>query len=196
MTKRTMDSRSRERALYQYNSALLRGDFDTVTSILAIAENDAVLTQMILELDQAYEEEQARDLSFEQDKATVGNLLQQHLTASEPVEAEEIPPITVSEVVSRMHADRAVSKADLTVSQQLQNSSIAVPFSPNVRSIKQLASSLGLTLSERFWQAFRETALLLGLRTSQQMGYAAARKQRVKRSGTSNPPAKGSRSDG
>lgn len=195
MTKRTIDSRTRERALYQYSSALFRGDFETVTAVLTAAESDSVLAQMILELDQAHEDESAKEAQFEQDKATVNVLLQQHLTTSEFVDAEDIPAVTVGEVVSRLHADRAIPKADLTASQQLQNSSIQVPLSPSVHSIKKLAASITLPLSERFWQAFRDAAILLGLRTSQQVSYAAARKQRAQRSSSSKPQEKGNRSD-
>lgn len=195
MTKRTTDSLDRERALYRYSDALLRGDFDTVTAVLTMAESDTVLAQMILELDQAYEEENARTAVFEQDKATVSSLLQQHLTGSEPAEVEDIPPVTVGEVVSRLHADRSVPAADLLASQILKNSPIAVPLSPTTRSMKELAASLGVSLSERFWGAFRNAALLLGLRTSQEVSYAAARKQRTQRSAPSKSTPRGGRSD-
>ena len=40
----------REKALFVYSSALERGDFDTVASILEQAEQDAPLAQMITEL--------------------------------------------------------------------------------------------------------------------------------------------------
>lgn len=196
MTKRTPDSRTRERALYQYSSALLRGDFDTIDAVLATAESDSVLAGMILELDRAYEEEQAREAQFEQDKTIVSSLLKQHLTSSDPAEPEEVPEVTVGEVVSRLHADRAIPKADLLVSQKLQNSSIPVPHSPSARSLKELAASLALPLSERFWKVFRDTAILLGLRTSQQLNYAAARKQRAQRPSSSKPQEKGRGSDG
>lgn len=195
MTKRTTDSLDRERALYRYSDALLRGDFDTVTAVLTIAETDTVLAQMLLELDQAYEEENARTAVFEQDKATVGSLLQQHLTASEPAEVEDILPVTVGEVVSRLHADRSVPAADLLASQILKNSPITVPLSPTTRAMKELAASLGVALSERFWRAFRDAALLLGLRTSQEVSYAAARKQHTQRSAPAKSPPRGGRSD-
>lgn len=196
MTKRTTESRTRERALYQYSSALLRGDFDTIDAVLTAAESDSVLAGMILELGRAHEEESAREAQFEQDKATVSTLVKQHLTSSDPAEAEEISEVTVGEVVSRLHADRAIPKADLLVSQRLQNSSIPVPHSPSVRSLKQLAESLALPLSERFWKVFRDTAILLGLRTSQELGLAAARKQRSQKPGSTKPQEKGSGSDG
>jgi tetratricopeptide (TPR) repeat protein len=43
--------RARERALFLYSSALQRGDFDAVAAVLKLAERDAILDQMIKDLD-------------------------------------------------------------------------------------------------------------------------------------------------
>jgi hypothetical protein len=45
---------ARERAVYEYTSALDRGDFDAVAAVLRQAEVDQVLEQMILEVNEAY----------------------------------------------------------------------------------------------------------------------------------------------
>jgi hypothetical protein len=48
---------ARERALYQYTSALDRGDFDAVAAVLQKAETDEVLERLILEVNQVYQAE-------------------------------------------------------------------------------------------------------------------------------------------
>lgn len=45
---------ARERLLFRYSSALERGDFETISTILREAERDALLDRMIRELDEAY----------------------------------------------------------------------------------------------------------------------------------------------
>jgi WD40 repeat protein len=52
MSKPSMSQRDRERALFRYRNALLRGDFDTVSSVLHLAESDSRLWQMLHELDE------------------------------------------------------------------------------------------------------------------------------------------------
>jgi LysM repeat protein len=44
----------REKLLFRYGGALERGDFETVASVLAEAEHDPILEQMILELNEAH----------------------------------------------------------------------------------------------------------------------------------------------
>jgi hypothetical protein len=45
---------AREKALYRYSSALERGDFEAVAAVLAEAEQDSELEQMILEMNEVY----------------------------------------------------------------------------------------------------------------------------------------------
>jgi hypothetical protein len=56
-----MTSQAREIALFRYTSALERGDFETVAAVLAQAESDPILAQMIREVDDvvAHELEQS-----------------------------------------------------------------------------------------------------------------------------------------
>jgi hypothetical protein len=48
---------AREKTLYRYSSALERGDFEVVSSILEEAETDPVLEQMLLEVNEVYQAE-------------------------------------------------------------------------------------------------------------------------------------------
>jgi hypothetical protein len=52
---------ARERALYEYTSALDRGDFEAVAAVLHQAETDEALAQMILEVNEAYGAELAEE---------------------------------------------------------------------------------------------------------------------------------------
>jgi hypothetical protein len=47
----------REKALYQYSSALERGDFEVVSAVLKEAEGDAMLERMLLEVNEVYQAE-------------------------------------------------------------------------------------------------------------------------------------------
>lgn len=57
---------AREKALFRYSCALERGDFDTVASVLAEAENDAVLERLILELNDVLQAEVAQQPQLEE----------------------------------------------------------------------------------------------------------------------------------
>jgi hypothetical protein len=48
---------AREKALYRYSSALERGDFEVVSSVLQEAEGDPVLARMLLEVNEVYRAE-------------------------------------------------------------------------------------------------------------------------------------------
>ncbi len=59
-----MDSKqlAREKATFAYSTALDNGDFDAVAAVLAQAEQDPVLEQMILELNEAFQDEMGVDM--------------------------------------------------------------------------------------------------------------------------------------
>jgi hypothetical protein len=50
MAKAVSTQRERERALFRYRNALERGDFDTVSEVLRLAQRDPLLVRMIAEL--------------------------------------------------------------------------------------------------------------------------------------------------
>ena len=59
-----MDSQqlAREKAAFAYSTALDNGDFDAVAAVLAQAEQDPVLEQMILELNEAFQDEMGGEM--------------------------------------------------------------------------------------------------------------------------------------
>lgn len=163
----------RERALLRYYVAASSGDMEGVCRVLSEAEHDPTLQRQILELEDALTDEEAKEAVEERDRAIVIELLDRYLST----EPEEPPTaLTVGVVVSRMQGDRSVSGADQAAAQLLQTSSEPLPSNLSVRAARELLGRLGAVASDRFQRAFRDTALLLGLSTSQEQA-AFARRQ-------------------
>lgn len=175
----------RERALLRYYIAASSGDMDGVCRVLSEAEHDPVLQRQILEMEDALTDEEAKEAVEARDRAIVIELLDRYLS-SRPEE----PPgsLTVGVVVSRMQGDRSVSATDRAAAQMLQSSGEPLPSNLSVRAARELLSRLGAVVSDRFQRAFRDTALLLGLSTSQEQA-AFARRQAP--SAAPRPPNKG-----
>ena len=108
MIKRSKEHLAREKALYLYGSALAEGDFDTVSAVLKLAECDGQLAQLLYELDQADEAAEERPAIPEQDVVLVQNLLRKYLPDNPST--EQIPEVTVGEVVARQVSYAAARK--------------------------------------------------------------------------------------
>jgi len=176
--------RAREEALHLYMDAFERGDFDRMTLILQQAEQDTELGNLIWEVHAAYEAEQESERR-ENDVELVQQLLRRHLPSGweTPVKLEEIPPLTVSDVIARMQADEAVKgpvKQELNaVVQRLRQSSQPLPKELGLHGIRQLFAQLGLQTSKQLQKLFSQTALFLSAGREQGMAHlAAARRQR------------------
>lgn len=180
MTNQATEQLVREKLLHRFGSALIQGDLDTIGDILRLAEQDAVLETQLLELGEAFDR-QWEDPAINLDAQLVQELLQEHLPQTEPAEAEEVPALTVGEVVTQLHLTREVPNLDREASARLRSSQTQIPTLLSKRAIKKLASKLQIALSERFWQLFRDAAIMMGLRASRQTSYIAARKQRSQR---------------
>lgn len=180
MTKQATEQLVREKLLHRFSSALLQGDLDTVGDILKLAEVDAELETQLLEIGEALDR-QCEDPAMEQDAQVVCGLLQAHLPQTEPAEADEVPALTVGEVVNQLHLKREVPNIDREASEPLRRSQIQIPTLLGKRALKKLAYELQIALSDRFWQLFRDAAIMMGLRASRQISYIAARKQRPQR---------------
>lgn len=185
MTKQATEQLVREKLLHRFGCALIQGDLDTIGDILELAENDAVLESQLLELGEALDKEW-EDPATEKDAQLVRELLCEHLPPAEPPEVEEVPALTVGEVVTHLHLMREVPRVDREASERLRGSQKQLPTLLGKRAIKTLASELQLSLSERFWQLFHDAAIMLGLRASRQISYIAARKQRSQRQATAD----------
>src|SRR5579885_597577 len=121
----------REKQLHLYMDAFERGDYDRMTQILNKAEQDPELGDLIWEVHAAYVVEQESE-KREHDVEVVRHLLRTSIpSAWGASEEEEIPPLTVGDVIARMQADEATrgltSREFTRVAQQLSRSSQLLP---------------------------------------------------------------------
>lgn len=174
---------ARERTLYCYSSALERGDFDTVASVLHEAEQDPVLERMILEVNEVYQEEY--DAAVQAGDAVLVRKLIREYLPSEMTHQEEItdvPPLMVNDVIARLQADIALSgqvdKEITIVTQRLQQNKKPLPEDLSQGGIQKLFGQIGVAVSNRFQKLFRQTAILLSMGREQGLAnLAAARRQ-------------------
>jgi len=152
--------------------------------------DDPELDRIITEIDLAYQEEEELT-PMVQDAQLVRDLIRKHLPSAFEAEETDDKPLTVGEVAARLKADRKVSTADEETNRLLLASSTPVPAWLSGKAIKKLAEELGITASQRFWQAFKETAILLNIgRTYSQTQLLAAREERAEyRYKKETPPA-------
>ncbi len=179
-----MDRLEREKALYRYSAALEGGDFETVESVLRKAEDDPTLETMILEMNAVYEGAYgapAADAAAE----TVRLLLRETMSSGLGVDLPEadIPPLTVSDVAARLHADAALRPQNdgniAALTRQLRQVDMPLPPNLNRRGVANLFETLGLKVDRRVQDLFRETAIFLSMGREQGMTrLAAARRQR------------------
>lgn len=175
---------AREKALHRYMDAFERNDFDTMSQVLAQAEQDPELENLIWEVHAAYAAEEEVE-QREHDVEQVQHLLRRHLPSGweTPVNIEDMPPLTISDVAARMQADEAVRgsvKQELNnVVQRLRQSNTTLPENLGLRSVRDLFAQLGVQASKQLQKLFSETALFL--RSGRQQGMAqmaATRRQR------------------
>jgi hypothetical protein len=164
---------NRQKAIQRYVSALDSGNLDDVLILLEEATKDPVLDQMIIEVNQAIEQEEGLT-PFAKDANLVRDLAQTYFDHTEIPEDER--HITIRDVAARMQADRRVPVSDQEIHKHLLKLSTPLPEILNFQAIRKLASKLGIDASEKFWRVFRDTAIMLGIGRGQAR-MAAARKQ-------------------
>src|SRR5258708_31375264 len=174
----------REKALSSYMDAFERGDFEGMAHVLEQAKQDPELEHLIWEVHAAYQAEEGIERR-EHDGELVHQLLRRHLPSGwETTQSiEEIPPLTVSDVIARMQAEEAAKgtiKQELnTVVQRLRQSTMPLPRNLGLQGIRTLFSQLGLQTSKQLQKLFSETALFLSAGREQGMAHLAApRRQR------------------
>lgn len=171
----------RDQAIDHYMQALDQGDIDTVEAILDQAAYDPELDRLLHEVNTALYVEDGLD-TFVTNAERVRSLARQHLQsafADAEVEAMIERPLTVSDVVARLQANRQIAPLDQEASRQLLGSGVELPDEITTRTISELARCIGVAASEQFWRVFREAAIMLGLGHSHAQAHlAAAREQR------------------
>jgi hypothetical protein len=167
----------RDQQVERYILALDRGDFDTVTVILAAAEADPELDQLLVEVDGALHAE-AQLTTRTEDAKTVRVLLRKHLPSAF-AEPETGPP-TVGDVAARLQADHASGRlpllpGDLHANAQLLGRTVLLTGRLTPRTIRQATEPLGVQASDRYWELFRRAAGELALARAGAVHQAAAR---------------------
>ena len=175
---------SREKMLFQYSRALQQADLDAVDIVLAEAANDPELMGMILEMNGALEAEDARAVAQEGPDLVLQSLLQEHFPSNtEDIGETDLPPLTVADVLSRLKEDapRFIS-VEREAAEADRGAAAPVPQDLSQRSVRQFFDRLGLSMSERFREAFRETAILLSMgRRQSELRMAMTRRQERQR---------------
>lgn len=170
---------AREKTLHRYMDAFERNDFEGMSQVLIQAEQDPSLETLIWEVHAAYaveEEYEQREHEVEQ----VRQLLRQHLPSGleTPLTLEEMPPLTVSDVIARMQADEAIRgsvKQELqSVAQRLCQSSQTLPEQVGLHGVRRLFAQLGVQASKQLEKLFSQTALFLTSGRQQGMAQLAA----------------------
>lgn len=183
---------SREKAIHFYIQALDQGDMEVVAQILESACDDPELERIITEINSAYqEEEQLTPIATDAD--LIRDLLRKHLTSAfETIKEEEKPlnfedfdeqeeekPLTVGDIAKRLQDTNRIPSADKHMMSKLLGSTVPLPVKLSIQAVRQLAVELGITVSERFLDIFRDTAITMTMgRSHSRAQLAAAREQR------------------
>jgi hypothetical protein len=203
MSEKQMDNReqlTREKALYLYANALERGDFATIEAILEQATRDIDLDEMIFELHEAYQDEQ--EGVHADDAALVRELIRAHLPsglAMSEDEVLEVPPLTVGDVCASLQTKAAIQGGDArevkSLTERLRQSEAPLPEELTGRKVRQFFAQLGVSVSERFQELFREAAIFLSMSREQDMARLSAARREPRRRPRTKPleKQKGSR---
>src|ERR1041384_5223814 len=148
MSPRPMTQQEREKELYLYSVALEQGDFETIEKVLQVAESDAVFERMLMEVNEVYQAEYEQT-AHEEAATLVRQLLREHLLSALPVDEEELPPLTVGDVIAKMQVEAAqrgkARKETLAIAGQLQHSPIPIPFPLRLPEVRRLLKQLGVS---------------------------------------------------
>ncbi len=186
----------RERALFLYHNALTRGDFATVERILDEASRDPELEAMIIQAHDASDQEVAFQEST--DARKVRQLVREHLQSGLPeADLSALPPLTVSDVCAHIQTKAAVKGGDTesgSVMRELRLSEAPLPQELTGRGLRQFFTNLGVSVSEKFQEIFRDAAIFLSMSREQGAAHmSAARRQARGKSAPkkTSPPKKG-----
>lgn len=173
----------RDQQVERYVLALDRGDFDTVTAILAAAETDPELDGLLVEVDGALHTE-ARLTTRAEDAKTVRALLRKHLPSafSEP----ETGPPTVDQVVTRLQSEhdsghQPLLPGDLAANGALRGNTTLLTGRLTPRTVRQTMTQFDVQASDRYWKLFHQAAVELALSRESSGHYQVAARPRVPR---------------
>jgi hypothetical protein len=173
---------SRQKAIQRYVRAIDKGDLEEIINVLDQATTDPALDLMLVEINQAVEQEEGLTV-FAKDTVFVRQLIHQHFNSDIMSDEPDVQPLTIGEVAARMQAARNVPTTDQSIHKTLLHFSTPLPEFLNIQAIRKLATELQVDASEKFWRVFRDTAIMMGIGRGQAQ-MAAARKQKARKSGT------------
>ena len=184
MNDQPMSQLEREKAVFKYSLALEQGDLDALGEVLVLAENDLVLGQLIVEVNEVYRTEFDQS-SHAEAQTLVRQLLREHIPSAFS-DDEELPPLTVGDVVAKMQAEAAQRGAArnevLAIARQLQNNPAPLPFPLRLSDIKRLLNQLGVAANAQFEKLFQDVATFLSMGRGQSLMAATRRQKSVSRS--------------
>lgn len=190
MEKLYEEQTASEKAFYIYTSALERGNLDIVQTVLAQAEQNPTLEQMILDLNELYAQEADQERAEDKAVQVVQNLAAIHLLSATPfvprAEASEaeIPPLRISDVLARMQSEaaaqgRSTKEVEVIIWQLRDQPGLALPQVLSKNAISRLFQQLGLSTSPFIQKAFRDKAIEMSMgREQHEAQLAAARRQK------------------
>lgn len=190
MNPRPMTQQERERELYLYSVALEQEDFETIEKVLQVAQNDAAFERMLMEVNEVYQAEYEQT-AHEEAATLVRQLLREHLLSALPVDEEELPPLTVGDVIAKMQVEAAqrgkARKETLAVASRLQHSPTPVPFPLRLPEVRRLFKQLGVSTSLQFEKLFQDTATFLAMGRGQSLMAATRRQKKTSRTKPQEP---------
>lgn len=178
------DDRRRDLAVYRYVEAFDDGDLDALAAVLAEAELDAELDRRVVGVNAALHAEAGLQ-SIAEHAQVVRRLLLQHLPSGFLPPAPEPGPLVVGDVAARLQADQVALRVapveDREANRRLLGDETPVPVPLTEAALARLVTRLGITAGQRYWEAFRRTAIVLAMaRQRGQAELAAARRQNAR----------------
>lgn len=187
----------RELLIEHYVLAFDRGDEVTMAEVIKAALADPTLDRLLIEVNEALYAETGLP-PVDDATETVQALLREFLPSAYESEPPEPAPLTVDDVARQLVAEvakgPAIPPADAQANQFLVGNRHPLPDRLTPDSLLELARQLGMPASQRYWDLFQRAALALRLSRQNQLGLAAARRQRqrrAKRQDTQHPPDAG-----
>jgi hypothetical protein len=178
--------RRREVAVDRYILAFDQGDLETIAEIVAQAVDDPELDRRLIGINAALHAEFGLRPIEEQGRL-VRRLAYRYLPSGVPAPDEPPRPVTVGEVVASLKADHAkghpLPPGGAAANERLLTSDVPIPVPVTAAVVARMAEDLHVVASDRYWERFRRTAVMLAMaRQRDKTLHTAARRQNDGRS--------------
>ena len=182
--------RLREIALHRFMRAFDTGDLEELGMLFQQAGEDPELERMLEEASAALYADAGLS-RIEDDARLVRSIMLRHFPQA-VLPPDELPAPTVGDVAARIQADPVVNRSllppDRQVNGELLKNGSPLPSQPTTSSIAELAKSLPVSASARYWELFRREAVALQMAHGESEALLLAarspRRGRARRRGT------------